>query len=226
MTHTRIRSAGIRLEGIAKLSPYGIDARCLEDQWVDPFSHWRTCETYVSKLCKPLDVHGGRAGDSGLCHYSPATARPRVSRSSRRPMALCKSPAGLAIDAEHNVLFAGCHNGLMTIINGNTGKVITAPPSGLGVDATRFGSETGLPFSSNGAGTLTAVKEESPVKFKVIQNVKTERGARTMEFGPKTHEVFLVTARFEPGPPERPDPHRFHRPRVVPGSFTLLVLAP
>jgi len=60
----------------------------------------------------------------------------------------------------------------------------------------------------------------------VVQNVDTERGARTMEFDPKTHNVFLVTAKFEPGPPEQPGQHRFHRPRIVPDSFTLLVLAP
>lgn len=145
---------------------------------------------------------------------------------SRWPMAPCKFPSGLAIDAKHNVLFAGCHNGLMTIINGKTGKVITALPIGLGVDATRFDPETELAFSSNGAGTLTVVKEESPTEFKVVQNVDTERGARTMEFDPKTHKVFLVTAKFEPRPPEPHGPHRFHRPRLVPDSFTLLVLAP
>ena len=145
---------------------------------------------------------------------------------SRWPMSPCKHPSGLSIDAKHNILFAGCHNGLMTIINGNSGKVITALPIGLGVDATRFDPETDLAFSSNGAGTLTVVKEESPTDFKVVQNVPTERGARTMEFDPKTHKVFLVTAKFEAGPPG-PRGHRgFLRPRLVPDSFTLLVLAP
>jgi hypothetical protein len=145
---------------------------------------------------------------------------------SRWPMAPCQSPSGLAIDAKHNVLFAGCHNELMTIINGNTGKVITTVPIGSGVDADRFDAGTGLAFSSNGAGTLTVVKEESPTEFEVVQNAVTARGARTMEVDPKTHKVFLVTAQFEPGRPEPRAPHPFHRPRMVPNSFTLLVLAP
>jgi len=145
---------------------------------------------------------------------------------SRWPMAPCEHPSGLAIDARHNVLFAGCHNKLMTIINANSGKVITTVPIGAGVDANRFVPGTDLAFSSNGAGTLTVVKEESPTYFKVIQNVHTELGARTMEVDPKTHTVFEGTAKFRPMPPQPASRHRFRRPPMVPNSFTLLVLKP
>jgi YVTN family beta-propeller protein len=145
---------------------------------------------------------------------------------SRWPMAPCESPSGLAIDARHNILFAGCHNKMMAVINANTGKVITTLPIGSGVDANRFDPETGLAFSSNGEGNLTVVKEESPTDFKVVENVPTERGARTMEVDPKTHNVFLVTAKFGPRPAEPAGQHRFRRPPMVPNSFTLLVLKP
>jgi len=145
---------------------------------------------------------------------------------SRWPMAPCDSPSGLAIDARHNILFAGCHNKMMAVINASTGKVITTVPIGGGVDANRFDPGTGLAFSSNGEGTLTVVKEESPTDFKVVENVPTERGARTMEFDPKTHNAFLVTAKFGPMPAESAGQHRFRRPPMVPDSFTLLVLAP
>ncbi|MGH9398192.1 MAG: YncE family protein [Terriglobia bacterium] len=144
---------------------------------------------------------------------------------SRWPMAPCEHPSGLAIDSEHRVLFAGCHNQVMGIINADTGKVIATPPIGNGVDANRFDPGTRLAFSSNGDGTLTVVKEVSPTEFKVVQNATTERGARTMEVDPKTHNVFLVTAKFGPPQPQAPG-QRFHRPSIIPGSFTLLVLAP
>ena len=145
---------------------------------------------------------------------------------SRWPMAPCESPSGLAIDARHNLLFAGCHNKMMAVIDARTGKVVTTVPIGSGVDANRFDPGTGLAFSSNGEGTLTVVKEESPTDFKVVQNVTTERGARTMEVDPKTHKVFLVTAKFGPMPAETSGQRRFRRPPMVPNSFTLLVLAP
>jgi YVTN family beta-propeller protein len=145
---------------------------------------------------------------------------------SRWPMAPCESPSGLAIDAEHNLLFAGCHNKMMAVIDTSTGKVTTTVPIGSGVDANRFDPGTGLAFSSNGEGTLTVVKEESPTEFKVVQNAATESGARTMEVDPKTHKVFLVTAKFGPRPAETSGQQRFRRPPMVPNSFTLLVLEP
>lgn len=136
---------------------------------------------------------------------------------NRWPLAPCESPSGMAIDARHHRLFIGCHNKMMAIMDADTGKVIATPPIGQGVDANRFDPATDLAFSSNGDGTLTVVHESSPRKFAVVQNVETERGARTMELDPKTHRVFLVTAKF--GPP--PAGQRW--PSIVPGSFTLLV---
>ncbi len=146
---------------------------------------------------------------------------------SRWPMAPCDSPSGLAMDVKHNLLFAGCHNKMMAVIDAANGKVVTTVPIGGGVDANRFDPATGLAFSSNGEGTLTVVKEESPTDFKVVQNVSTERGARTMEVDPKTHRVFTVSAKFGPMPAEPAGgQRRFRRPPMVPDSFTLLVLAP
>jgi hypothetical protein len=68
------------------------------------------------------------------------------------------------------------------------------------------------------------VHEDAPDKFAVVENVATQKGARTMALDPKTHEVYLVTADFGPAPaatPENPRP----RPTMVPGSFVVLVFA-
>ena len=66
------------------------------------------------------------------------------------------------------------------MMNADTGKVIATAPIGQGVDATRFDSGTGYAFSSNGDGTLTVIHEDSPTQFSVVENMTTERGARTM----------------------------------------------
>ncbi len=47
-------------------------------------------------------------------------------------------------------------------------------------------------FSSNGEGTLTIVKETSPIEFKVVDNVTTEKGLRTIALDPTTHKVYLI----------------------------------
>lgn len=139
----------------------------------------------------------------------------------RWPLAPGKSPSGLAIDAEHHILFSGCHNDMMVIMNADTGKVIATEPIGSGVDATRFDLGTGYAFASNGrSGNLTVIHEDSPTKFHVVEDVSTEMGARTMALDRTTHQVFLVTAKIERIP--NPPPHT--RPfRMVPGSFHLLI---
>jgi DNA-binding beta-propeller fold protein YncE len=142
---------------------------------------------------------------------------------SRWPLAPCESPSGLAMDKKNRRLFVGCDNKMMAVVNADSGKVITTLPIGDGVDANRFDSDNKLAFASCGEGVLTVVKEDSPDKFSVVQNVKTERGARTMELDPKTHKIYLVTAKFGPPPAataEQPHP----RPSILPDTFEVLVV--
>ncbi|MGH9510751.1 MAG: YncE family protein [Terriglobales bacterium] len=139
------------------------------------------------------------------------------------PLAPCESPSGLAIDRNRHVLFSGCENEMMAMVNADNGKVITTLPIGKGVDATRFDPGTGLAFASCGDGHLTVIKEESENKFAVVENVSTQEGARTMALDRKTHRVYLVTAKFGPPPPPTPErPHPWHS--IVPDTFTVLVV--
>ena len=142
---------------------------------------------------------------------------------SRWPLAPCQEPSGLAMDMKNRRLFVGCDNKMMAVVNADSGKVITTLPIGQGVDANGFDAETGFAFASCGEGVLTVVQEESPEKFSVVQNVSTERGARTMALDPKTHQVFLVTAKFGPPPAataEQPRP----RPTILPDTFEVVVV--
>jgi DNA-binding beta-propeller fold protein YncE len=147
----------------------------------------------------------------------------RLAVERRWSLAPCEEPTGLALDREHHRLFVGCSNKLMAVVNSQTGKLVTTLPIGGGVDGTAFDAATQLAFSSNGEGTLTVVHEDSPQKFKVIGNIPTQRGARTLALDPRTHRIYLSTAQFGETPPataERPRP----RPPMIPGSFTVLVV--
>lgn len=142
---------------------------------------------------------------------------------SRWPLAPCESPSGLALDKKNRRLFAGCDNKMMAVVNADSGKVITTLPIGEGVDADAFDPDNEFAFASCGEGVLTVVKEDSPDKFSVAQNVKTERGARTMALDSKTHNIYLVTAKFGPPPAataQQPHP----RPSILPDTFEVLVI--
>lgn len=137
-------------------------------------------------------------------------------------IAPCKEPSGLAIDARHKRLFAGCHNQLMAVVDYTNGKVVATVPIGKGVDANRFDPATGLAFASCGDGTITVAHEESPDEYTVVQTITTQRGARTMALDTKNHNVYTVTADFGPAPPATPqNPHPW--PKVISKTFTLLV---
>ena len=141
---------------------------------------------------------------------------------SKWPLAPCKEPSGLAIDRKNRRLFVGCDNKMMAVVDADSGKVLATPAIGEGVDATAFDDETGLAFASCGEdGVLTVVKEESPEKFSVAETVKTESGARTLALDAKTHNVFVVTAKFgPPPPPTAANPHPWHT--IVPDTFVVL----
>src|SRR6185312_15084335 len=148
------------------------------------------------------------------------------------PLAPCEGPSGLAMDTQTRRLFIGCHNGMMAMMNADTGAIVATVPIGPGVDANRFDEGTKLAFISNGGGTgtITVAHEDSPGKLTLVGNIPTEAGARTMELDPKTHTLFTVTAKFEPAPPrpagEAAPAGRGRGPRrqMVAGSFHLLVI--
>jgi hypothetical protein len=113
----------------------------------------------------------------------------------------------------------------MAITDANSGRQVARVPIGEHPDAADFDAADGLAFSSNGDGTLTVVRQESPDRYRVAATLTTERGARTMAFDPTSRRIYLVTAEFGPPPPatlEQPHP----RPPALPDSFTVLVAAP
>jgi DNA-binding beta-propeller fold protein YncE len=129
-------------------------------------------------------------------------------------------PTGLAIDAKTKRLFATCDK-LLVVMDCTNGKVVAQLPIGAGCDGAAFDNSSKLIFTSNGEGTVTIVKEVSANEFKVMESVPTKRGARTITIDEKTHRVFLPTADYEPVPADAP---KNTRPKMIPGSFQVLVL--
>jgi DNA-binding beta-propeller fold protein YncE len=133
-----------------------------------------------------------------------------------------EEPSGLALDNENHRLFAVCGNKLMVVVDAVSGKVITTLPIGERVDGVAFDPVLKRAYSSNGEGTMTVVSEVNPNEYKVLENLPTQPGARTIAVNKKTHHLYLTTAEFEP--PAAGTANR--RPSVKPGTFVLLDVAP
>ena len=111
----------------------------------------------------------------------------------RWPTAPCASPSSMAIDRANRRLFLGCRSKVMAVMDADTGKIITTLPIGDHVDATAFDVETRLIFNSNGEGTVTVIRQDSPDKYSIVETVKTLPRAKTSALDPKTHRLFLST---------------------------------
>jgi YVTN family beta-propeller protein len=118
----------------------------------------------------------------------------KLTVAERWKTAPCESPSSMAMDRPNRRLFIGCRSKVMAVMNADTGQVITTLPIGDHVDATAFDPETKLIFNSNGEGSVTVIKQESPDKYSVLETVKTVPRAKTMALDPKTHQLFLSTA--------------------------------
>ena len=146
-------------------------------------------------------------------------------------------PAGLALDAKNHVLFAYCRNpAVCVVLNADNGHILTTLPTGSGVDGATFNPATLEAFSSQGDGTLTVIKENSPTDFAVEQNVATKAGAKTCTLDAKTGQILLITAEYGPAPAPAAapagatppangqGPRRGRRGPMVPDSFTILAV--
>jgi YVTN family beta-propeller protein len=135
-----------------------------------------------------------------------------------------EGPSGLALDIENHRLFSATDK-LMVILDSETGKVITTVVTGGRVDGAGFDPGLKRAYSSCGEGVLTVVQEENPNSFKVLENVPTQAGARTISVSAVTHRIYLPTAEFGPAPEKTADNPR-PRPALKPGTFTVLVVEP
>jgi DNA-binding beta-propeller fold protein YncE len=134
----------------------------------------------------------------------------------------CDEPASLDMDRTSRRLFIGCGNKKLTILDADTGKVVTQLPIGDHVDATIVDTQRKLVFTSTGDGKITVVHEDSADKFAVVDTIITQRGAKTMAYDPVTERIFLPTVEGVPetatGPPSA------KRGMYKPGPFIVLVV--
>lgn len=150
----------------------------------------------------------------------------RIDASSKSvtdtwPLAGCESPSGMAIDREHNRLFSVCDGKKLAVVDAGTGKVMALTEIGEGPDAAGFDDKQQLAFSSNGDGTLTVVDAKSG--YKVLEQLPTMKGGRTMAYDSAKDRVYVVTA--DQGP--RPEPTAANprpRPAIVPDTFQVIVI--
>jgi DNA-binding beta-propeller fold protein YncE len=140
------------------------------------------------------------------------------------PLPGCERPHGIAVDPVAGRIFSGCVNQRLMVLDMHDGHLIAQLPIGSGSDALGFDSKRHWILSSNGAGTLSVIREATPDRYVAMPEVPTQPSARTMTLDPDTGRVYLLAAERIDKDPGAADPRK--RYGIRPGSVRILVEQP
>jgi len=130
----------------------------------------------------------------------------------------CDGPTGIAYDSASREILSACGGSQVAIVSAPDGRQIAALPIGKGADGAAFDSKRRVAFVPAGRdGNLTLIRlGKQPA---VIGTIATAVSARTIALDPSTGRVYLPSAKLMPALGNE-------RPKPVPGSFRVIVVAP
>ena len=136
---------------------------------------------------------------------------------SRFPLAGCDGPTGIAYDPGHKRLISACANG-KAIVSSRDGRQVASIAIGPHPDGALLDRRRHVALiPSGGDGTLAVIAmTETP---HLLDTVNTAKSARTAALDPTTGRIYLSSASYD-------SPVGKERPKMIPGSYRLLVMEP
>lgn len=136
----------------------------------------------------------------------------------RFPLKGCEGPSGIAVDTRTNQIVSACGDSAVAIVSAPDGRQVARLAIGKGADGAAVDQVRGLALVPGGRdGTLTIIRLGA--KPAVVGTVQTAVSARTIAVDPSTGRAYLPSATLAPAPAGE-------RPKAVPGTFRVLVVAP
>ena len=113
-------------------------------------------------------------------------------------------PSGLAFDAANRRLFSACDNKKLVVLNADTGQIVATLPIGSGVDGAEYDPVLRRVYTSNGAGSLTVIHQDSADSYRVLEDAPTHFGGHSVAVDPATHRIYVAyfgsVAAYDPVP--------------------------
>jgi len=101
-------------------------------------------------------------------------------------------PAGLASDPKTGLLFIGCRNKKLVVMDGATGKVVSSFDIGQGCDAVAFDAENNKVYASCSDGMTSVFKVKDATTLEPQKTIETARGGKTCAVDSKTHKLYVA----------------------------------
>ncbi len=103
-----------------------------------------------------------------------------------------ESPAGLALDSANRRLFIACENGILLMMDADSGEIVASCPIGKGADTADYDPKWKRAYTANGrSGTMSVVEETTKNSCSALEDVETFPEARSLVIDPGTHRIYL-----------------------------------
>lgn len=135
----------------------------------------------------------------------------------REPLPGCDGPTGIIYDAATKETLSACANGVAVVLSA-TGKPVASLTIGKRPDGAALDERRHVAFVPSGADGTLSIIELSP-KPRVVTTVTTAKSARTIALDPSTGRAYLPATDLQPAVGNE-------RPKAVPGTFRIIVVAP
>lgn len=143
------------------------------------------------------------------------------------PMGGCREPTGIGFDAADRLVISVCSNGIAKFLDPHSGVALASIPVGKGADGVIYDKQRKLVFIAGGLnGTLSIIRIRSRNRIELVQSVSVPVGTRLGALDRASGKVYLPSANYDRTAPRLRIPGLPPLPRIEPGSFALLVLAP
>jgi hypothetical protein len=141
------------------------------------------------------------------------------------PLKGCENPSGLEYDSLDHLVISVCGNGVAKFIDPDFGSELASLKVARGADAVMFDSRRKMVFIAGGDdGVLSIIRIINRRVIRVIQNLKTQPGARLGAVDSTTGTLYLPAATPDLKAPPLRLPHMPAFPPAASGSFEFLAI--
>ena len=135
----------------------------------------------------------------------------------REPLPGCDGPTGIVYDGATHETVSACANGVAVVLT-DTGKPVASLTIGKRPDGAAIDTRRHVVLVPSGAEGTLSIVQLSPTA-RVVGTVATAKSARTIALDPSTGRAYLPATDLQPAVGNE-------RPKAVPGTFRILVVAP
>jgi len=120
------------------------------------------------------------------------------------PIDKCHGNHGMALDSANHLAFLACEeNNLISVFNLDLHKVVSDISIPDGVDVLEFDPGLKRLYAACYSGFISIIQEETPSKFKKLEDFKVQATTHSLAIDPETHKVYAPTQEADGQPASR-----------------------